>query len=307
MNKKLLSVLVVLLGGFAFIAAALYWGQFGFKAPDSVSHEYKEANKQMQWSFDGIFGTVDKQSAQRGYKVYKEVCASCHSMDQIAFRNLQGLGLTAAQIKALAAEYTVEEIGDDGEMVDRAALPSDKLPNPYPNTQAAIAANGAYPPDLSLMVKARPDGANYLYSLLTGYNMPIPQYNCAKAKDGKCIKFAKAGNNSANNFECIDITHDKKTYEETCVELSEGTYYNPYFPGRALKMRAPVLDGQVDYDDGTEASVEQMAKDVTNFLQYTAEPEMEERKRMGLKVIIFLTIMTIFFYFAKRNAWRRVE
>jgi len=231
--------------------------------------------KHVDWPFDGMFGTVDRPSAQRGFQVYKEVCAACHGLERIAFRNLEAIGFSEAETKALAAQYQVKDGPDDaGEMFERPGLPSDYFPSPYANENAARAAfGGAYPPDLSLIVKARPDGANYLHSLLTGY-----------------------GDAPA---------HDHT--EEGHVHLAAGQYYNPYFPGGVLAMPPPIADGQVEYEDGTEASVEQMSRDVTNFLQWAAEPEMEARKRMGLKTLIFLMVFTAFMYLAKRNLWRKLH
>lgn len=239
----------------------------------SLSAEASSADvkhpKQLKWEFDGLTGKFDKQSIQRGFQVYKEVCAACHSVSRLSFRNLQEVGFSEAEVKALAASYTVQDgPDDDGEMFDRPARPSDKIPSPYKNKQQAIAANGAMPPDLSLIVKARHDGANYLYSLLTGY----------------------------------------KPVEEAPkhVMIPEGKSYNPYFPGGAITMPAPIADGQVTYQDGTEATKQQMAKDVVNFLQWAAEPEMEHRKSMGLKVLIFLGAFTAFFWVAKRRIWQRI-
>lgn len=223
--------------------------------------------KQVNWMFDGAMGHVDKQSAQRGLQVYKEVCAACHGLKRIAFRNLEELGFAEAEVKALAAEYTVTDGPDDiGEMFDRPGIPSDRFPSPYPNEEAARAAQGgAYPPDLSLMVKARPDGANYVYSILTGYR---------EAPEGEAVP--------------------------------EGLHYNPYFPTHKIAMAAPLSDGQVGYEDGTEATREQMAKDVVTFLQWAAEPEMEDRKQMGLKVLIYLAIFTLFMYLIKKRIWKRI-
>lgn len=221
--------------------------------------------RDMHWQFDGAFGTVDRQSAQRGLQVYREVCAACHGLHRVAFRTLAGIGFPEAEIKALAAEYNVEDgPNDDGDMFERPAMPSDKFPSPYANEKAARAVNGgAYPPDLSLIIKARPNGANYVYSLLTGY------------------KDAPEG-----------------------VHVGEGMHYNPYFPGGQIAMPQPLSEGQVTFADGTSATVDQMAKDVVNFLQWAAEPEMEVRKGMGVKVMIFLFLMTVMLYIAKRRIWK---
>lgn len=224
--------------------------------------------KDMDWQFDGMLGTVDRASAQRGYQVYREVCASCHGMKRIAFRNLTEIGFSAAEAKTIAAEYSVQDgPNDEGEMFMRPATPSDRFVSPFANEKAARASNGgAYPPDLSLMVKARPDGANYVYSLLTGYE---------DAPEG--------------------------------VEVAPGQYYNPYFPGGKLAMAPPLSNDLITYQDGTNASTEQMAKDMVNFLQWTAEPEMEQRKRMGIKVLVFLAIMTVLFYISKQRIWKDVK
>jgi len=223
--------------------------------------------KQMFWSFDTITGKVDKPSAQRGFQVYREVCASCHSVKRLAFRNLQDIGFMEAEVKTIANEYTVIDGPDDaGDLFERPAKASDRIPGPYANKQAAQASNGgAYPPDLSLITKARMDGPNYIYSLLTGYE---------EAPEG--------------------------------VELSPGQYYNPYMAGGKIAMAAPLSEGIIEYQDGTEASVEQMSKDITNFLQWAAEPETEHRKEMGIKVLLFLIVFTILFYIAKRRIWAKI-
>ncbi len=225
--------------------------------------------KKIDWKSDGMFGTVDKQSAQRGLQVYKEVCAACHSLNRIAFRNLAEIGFSEAEIKALAASYKVKDgPNDSGDMFERNGLPSDYFVPPFPNEQAAGAGfNGKAPPDLSLIIKARHDGANYLYSLLTGYGQAVPKE----------------------------------------VTLTDGQHYNPYFAGGNILMPAPLSDGQVTYSDGTKANVDQMARDVTNFLQWAAEPEMEARKQMGIKVLIYLAIFTGFMYVAKRNLWKKLH
>ena len=226
---------------------------------------------QMKWSFDGMTGKFDKQSIQRGFKVYKEVCSACHSIKRVAFRNLMEIGFSEDEVKALASEYEVKDGPDEeGEMFERPARLADIIPGPYPNEKAARAANnGAYPLDLSLIIKARHDGANYVYSLLTGYSKP------------------------PLNF-----------------ELGENMYYNPYFAagGDQLAMTPPLhTEGQVEFDDGTKATVDQMSNDVVNFLQWVAEPEMQESKSLGIKVLIFLIFFTVLFYIAKKRIWKRIE
>ena len=253
--KKSLLVLFTSLVTLGASSAAFSEG--GHKAP-----------RKLEWSFDGIFGTVDKQSAQRGFQVYKEVCSACHSLNRVAFRNLTEIGFSEAEVKALAASYQIKDgPNDSGDMFDRPGKASDSFVAPYANEQAARASNnGAYPPDFSLIFKARHDGGNYIYSLITGYE-PAPAE----------------------------------------VKLATGQYYNPYIAGERLAMPAPLSDGQVTYADGTTASVDQMARDVVNFLQWAAEPEMEARKQMGIKVMIYLAIFTAFMYIAKRNLWKKLH
>ncbi len=224
---------------------------------------HQEHPRQLKWEFDGVFGTFDEQAIQRGLQVYKQVCASCHGLTRVAFRELTKVGFSENEVAKLASDYTFTDgPNDDGDMFERPGRASDKFPAPYANENAARSINnGAYPPDLSLMVKARPDGANYVYSLLTGY------------KD--------AGD----------------------TPVGDGQYYNPYFPGGLLSMAPPLMDDMVEYQDGTKASMDQMARDVVSFLQWAAEPEMQERKRMGIKVMLFLFVFTILFYIAKKRVW----
>jgi ubiquinol-cytochrome c reductase cytochrome c1 subunit len=216
------------------------------------------------WSFSGIFGQFDRDALRRGFQVYQEVCSGCHSLRLIAFRNLEALGYGEDEIKAIAAEYSVVDGPDDeGEMFERPGLPADRIPAPFPNDKAAAAANnGAVPPDLSLMIKARNGGADYLHALLTGYAEP---------------------------------PEDR--------ELLEGQNYNLYFPGNTTAMAPPLEEDSVEYGDGTPATVEQMAADVTSFLAWAAEPELEERKRMGIMVMLFLLVFTGVLYAAKRKVW----
>lgn len=221
-----------------------------------------------KWSFSGPFGTFDRAAAQRGFQVYKEVCASCHSMRLLSYRNLSGIGLNQEQIAQIAASYTVSGgLDDSGQPVDRPGLPSDRFHSPFPNDKAARAANGgALPPDQSLIVKAREDGSDYIYSLLQGYKEP---------PEG--------------------------------VKIPDGQYYNIYFPGHLLAMPQPLRDDQVTYADGTKATVQQMSYDVTTFLTWAANPEMENRKQMGVKIVLFLTLMTGLTYAVKRKVWSKLH
>ena len=221
-----------------------------------------------EWSFEGPFGTYDRAAMQRGLKVYRNVCAACHSMERIYFRNLQDLGYSEAQVKNIAAEYTVTDGPDaEGEMFQRAALPSDHFPSPYPNKEAAKAANGVAPPDLSLITKARAGGADYIYGILTGY------------EDG--------GEHGAH--------------------LNEGQYWNKYMPGHVIAMAPPLSDGIVAYEDGAPETLEQYAKDVSHFLNWAAEPEMEARKRLGIQVLIFLLVFAGIMYGVKKKIWADVH
>jgi ubiquinol-cytochrome c reductase cytochrome c1 subunit len=223
---------------------------------------------QQDWSFSGLFGTFDRGALQRGFEVYNGVCAGCHSMRLVAYRNLQDIGYSEAQAKAFAASREVTDgPNDQGEMFKRPGQPSDRFVSPFANDNAARAANsGALPPDLSLIVKARKDGANYMHALLTGYNTP------------------PAG-----------------------TTVPEGMSYNLYFPGHNIAMPPPLSDGVVEYADKTRATVDQMARDVTTFLAWAAEPELEARKRMGAKAILFLLVLTGLFYGLKRKIWADVH
>tara|TARA_Y100001970_G_scaffold257133_1_gene335480 strand:- start:2392 stop:3171 length:780 start_codon:yes stop_codon:yes gene_type:complete len=223
------------------------------------------------WSFKGITGKFDRSSLQRGYQVYTEVCSSCHSMNLLSYRNLGEKGgpeFSVEQVKAIAANFEVTDgPNNEGEMFTRPGRPSDKFVSPYPNVQAATAANGgAYPPDMSVLVKARKGGADYIYSVLTGYT------------------------EAPENF-----------------ELEEGVYYNKYMDGNKIKMSNPLSDDLVSYSDGTKATEAQMAKDVTTFLTWAAEPHLEERHKLGFKVIIFLIILSILVYFSMRKLWSRID
>ena len=236
----------------------------------AVSEE-KTKLLEVDWSFKGITGKFDRSSLQRGYQVYTEVCASCHSMNLVSYRNLGEPGgpeFSVDQVKAIAANFEVEDGPNaDGDMFTRPGRPSDKFVSPYPNVQAATAANGgAYPPDMSVLVKARKGGSDYIYSVLMGYEDPPPGF-----------------------------------------ELEDGVYYNKYMDGKKIKMSNPLSEGIVTYSDGTAATEAQMAKDVTTFLTWTAEPHLETRHKMGVKVLIFLTIFSLLVYLSMKRIWSRID
>ena len=286
MKKLVASILSLgILVGAASMAAAAE----GTDLKEAVEHAEKNLHypilkpKHIDWSFGGPFGKYDKAQLQRGLKVYKEVCSACHSMNLVSFRSLEDLGYSDAQVKAFAAEYEVQDgPNGDGEMFTRKAVPSDHFPSPFPNVEAAAAANnGAAPPDFSLIAKARgvergfptfifdiftqyqEGGPDYIYSLLTGYQEP------------------PAG-----------------------VEVAQGTHFNPYFvAAKALAMPKPIEDGQVTYDDGAPATLDQYAQDVAAFLMWAAEPHLEERKRTGFMVMVFLAIFTALIYVTKKSVY----
>ena len=221
-----------------------------------------------QWGFQGVFGTFDRESLHNGFQIYAEVCASCHSLEMVAYRNLLDIDIPEDVAKAYAQEFEVEDgPNDEGEMFMRPARLSDKFVGPYANQNAARYANdGAYPVDLSVIVKARVGGPDYLYALLTGYREEAPEG----------------------------------------VEMPEGKNYNEYFPGHAISMPQPLYGEDVEYANGTEPSLEEAARDITTFLAWAAQPELEERKSLGIKVMIYLFILTGMLYALKVRIWKRV-
>jgi len=223
------------------------------------------------WTFKGVTGKFDRSSLQRGYQVYKEVCSSCHSMRLLSYRNLSEEGgpeFSISEVKNIAAGFEVTDGPDSqGEMFTRPGRPSDRFVSVYPNVEAATAANGgAYPPDMSVLVKSRKGGADYIYSVLMGYDEPPQDF-----------------------------------------KLDDGVYYNKYMEGNKIKMAKPLIEGIVSYSDGTNTTEEQMAKDVTAFLTWASEPHLEARHKMGLKVIIFLIILSFLVYFSMKKIWSRVD
>jgi ubiquinol-cytochrome c reductase cytochrome c1 subunit len=262
--------------GFVAVAAwSLLWGAIAFVSEEheeSVEHKFHKEPKHVAFSFDGPFGKYDRKQLQRGFQVYKEVCAACHGLNFVAFRNLAEIGYEEAEVKAIADQWVIEVPSVDpktGEATTRKALAADRFPNPYPNEVAARAANNnAMPPDLSLITKARHGGASYVYSLLTGYQNP-PSNLPAENRPG------------------------------------EGLHFNPYFPNLNIAMPPPIqADGQVTYAEGNPAPTrDQMAKDVSAFLAWTAEPRLENRHRAGLATLIFLLFATILAYLSYKNVW----
>jgi len=235
----------------------------------SFSAEKRAEIIKNNWSFDSVFGTFDRASLQRGYQVYQEVCSGCHSIQHLSYRNLSEKGgpeFLPEEAKAIAAQFEVTDgPNEEGEMFTRPARLSDKFVSPFPNVKAAAAANGgAYPPDMSVLAKARKGGADYIYSLLMGY------------------KDAPVGS-----------------------ELDDGVYYNEYMPGNKIKMAEPISEGIVQYADGTEATKAQVAKDVTAFLVWAADPHLEARHKMGFKVFFYLIILLTMVYLSKQKVWSR--
>ncbi len=222
----------------------------------------------IEWTFGPLTGVFKREQLQRGYQIYKQVCSACHGIKRISYRNLSALGFSEAAIKVLASEHIIQDGPNaEGKMFDRTALPSDPLSSPFPNDNAARAANnGALPPDLYLIIKARAGGADYVYAILTGYTNPPPN-----------------------------------------VIVENGRHYNAYFPGHQIAMAQPLHDDLVTYSDGTPTTIDQMAKDVVTFLAWAAEPELEERKQLGIKVVLYLMLMTGLFYATMRRIWRRLD
>lgn len=274
--------------GLGFVGVLLWsllWGVVAYvsepPAP-TAEHEFHKHPKHVEYSFNGPLGKYDRAQLQRGFKVYKEVCSACHSLRLVSFRDLKGIGFTEGQTKTIASEWVIETPSvnpETGEAATRKSLPADKFPAPFANEVAARAANaGALPPDLSLMAKARHDGSAYIYSLLTGYAN-------------------QQGYKNEEGQELLKEFPDAKT--------PNGLHFNPYFANLNLAM-APPLTGkdQVTFDDGTPATVDQMAKDVSAFLTWSAEPKMEIRKSTGVGVIVFLLFFTVLTWRAYQNIWR---
>ena len=271
---RILGFLVGL--GFVGVAAWSFgWGVWAVSQdglPHHAEHEFHKHPNHIAFSFEGPFGTYNEQQLQRGFQVYREVCAACHGLNLVAFRNLEALGYSEAEVRAIADQWPIQVPSIDpntGEAATRAALPADRFPDPYPNETAARAANNnALPPDLSLIVKARHGGAEYIQSLLLGYQEP-PQNLPPELRPG------------------------------------QGLHYNPYFPNLNIAMPPPITaDGQVTYAQGNPPPTrQQMAHDVSAFLAWTAEPNLESRHQGGIMVLVFLIFATVLAWMAYKNVW----
>ena len=237
-------------------------------ANSACTESHVKTPPEIDWSFNGVFGVFKRDQLQRGFQVYKEVCSVCHGIELVRYEKLAALGFSKAEIKAIAAEAEVPgPLDNDGEPTKRKGIPGDHFAPPYPNSNAARAANnGAFPPDLALMAKARKNGTDYIYAILDGYELAPDDFG-----------------------------------------LMDGMYYNPYFDGNQIAMPPPLSDNIVTYSDGTTASTKQMAEDVAAFLAWTAEPELEARRQLGIKVLIYLSFFTILMYCMMRRTWRKIK
>jgi cytochrome c1 len=270
----LAAVLTASLAGAVGLSPAVAQGQ-------EHAHETPQPPK-VKWSFSGPFGTFDRAQLQRGFKVYREVCQVCHGLKLIAFRNLSALGYSEAQVKAIAAEYKVQDGPNDaGDMFEREGRPADLFPPPWPNENAARARYNGVPPDFSVLAKARTYERGFPWFILDMFT-----------------QYQEHG---------VDYIHALMTgYEESPPSgfaLPPGTFYNKYFPGHAIAMPPPLTDKRVDYTDGAPTTVDQYSKDVTAFMMWTAEPHMEARKRTGFQVMIFLIVLAGLLYFTKKKVW----
>lgn len=295
-----------------------------------------------EWPFSGPFGQFDKAQLQRGFQVYEAVCKACHGMKRIRFRNLAEPGgpeFDVERLKALAANWPIQTVdgpNDDGDMYERPPLLSDAIPSPYKNEkQARAAQNGAYPPDLSLIAKARnPEytgsvwwhpihmatdvvtgyqegGADYLYALLTGYKDEAPAYR--RDDEGRLVPLSEEEAEAADEdsiLRCSNVTHGEK---DVCIEMQDGLYYNAAFPGHQIAMAPPIDDGLIEYakdKDGkplVPETKEQYARDVAAFLTWAADPTHDQRKRIGWQVLLYLIIATLLLFVAKKRIWGRIK
>ena len=263
------------------LALAVAGTLLGLVPAAAQEHEQPVPPRQ-HWSFSGPFGHYDRGQLQRGFKVYKEVCAVCHGMKMVAFRNLEDLGYSEAQVKSIASEYKIQDgPNDQGEMFERNGRPADYFPTPWPNENAARARYNGVPPDMSVLAKARTYERGFPWFVFDMFT-----------------QFQEQG---------VDYIHGYLTgYEErppAGVTLPPASFYNKYFPGHATAMPPPLSDKRVDYTDGSPTTVDQYAKDVSAFMMWAAEPHLEQRKRIGFQVMIFLIVFAGLLYFTKKRVW----
>lgn len=272
----------------SFFALVLAGAVFASVAPASAQLTEQVPPPRQKWSFAGPFGKYDQAQLQRGFKIYREVCSNCHSMDLLSFRNLAdpgGPGYSEAQVEAIASEYKIKDLDDQGNAIERPGRPADHFPPPFPNELAAKAANGGTaPPDMSTLAKARGYQRGFpwfVFDAITQYQEEGPDY-IAAIVDG--FKEAPKG-----------------------FSLPPTGHYNEYFPGHNIAMPPPLQDGQVKYDDGTPETVAQYSRDVAAFLMWAAEPKLDARKRIGFQVMIFLLVFAGLLYFTKKKVWSDVH
>jgi cytochrome c1 len=266
----------------ALVLAGSLLGLAVIAQPALAADEHSPAPPRVKWSFSGPFGKYDRAQLQRGLKVYREVCAVCHGLKYVAFRNLADLGYSEGQIKAIASEYKIQDgPNDQGDMFEREGRPADHFPTPWPNENAARARYNGVPPDMSVLAKAR------------GYERGFPWFIF-----DMFTQFQEHG---------VDYIHALMTgYKEkppAGFTLPQGSFYNEYFPGHAIAMPPPLSDKRIDYTDGSPTTVDQFSKDVSAFMMWAAEPHMEARKRIGFQVMIFLIVLAGLLYFTKKKVW----
>jgi cytochrome c1 len=269
------------------VSLALAGSLLAFAAPASAQVE-QVSPPRLTWSFAGPFGKFDQAQLQRGFKIYREVCSNCHSLNLLSFRNLAdagGPGYTEEQVAAIAAEYKINDLDDQGNPIQRTGRPADHFPPPFPNELAAKAANGVAPPDMSTLAKARTYQRGFpwfVFDMITQYQEQGPDYIAA-------------------------IVQGFKDPPPKGFELPPGGHYNEYFPGHNIAMPPPLQDGQVTYDDGSPQTVAQYSKDVSAYLMWAAEPHLVQRKRIGFQVMIFLIVFAGLLYFTKKKVWSAVH
>jgi cytochrome c1 len=272
----------------AIFATVLAGSLLGLIVPAYAQLSEQVPPPALKWSFAGPFGKYDEAQLQRGFKIYREVCSACHSMNLVSFRNLAepgGLGYSEAQVAQIASEYKIKDLNDKGEPIERPGQPADHFPAPFANELAAKASFGVAPPDMSTLAKARTYQRGFplfLIDMITQYQEQGPDYIAA-------------------------IVTGFRDPPPKGFQLPEGAHYNEYFPGHAMAMPPPLQAGQVKYDDGTPETVEQYSKDVAAFLMWAAEPHLVQRKRIGFQVMVFLIVLSGLLYFTKKKVWSAVH